>query len=118
MSDTENPTTMTCKLCRADDGGECSYCREERMEKEAANRPDARELAAIHALLDAHGVDRANRAEGNASRVYTLSERVLCVLRERDRAVQAEELLRISHKNAVERARKLGEHMDNIVGVM
>ena len=79
---------------------------------------DDDEALAVHRLLDAHGIDRANRAEGNASRVYTLSERVLCVLRERDRAVQAEELLRVSHKNAVERARKLGEHMDNIVGVM
>lgn len=79
---------------------------------------NAFELAALHALLDAHGIDRANRAEGNASRVYTLSERVLCVIRERDRAVQAEELARQANKNAVERARKLGEHLDNIVGVM
>ena len=76
------------------------------------------ESARVHALLDAHGIDRASRAEGNASRVYTLSERVQCVLRERDRAVQAEELARVACKNAVERARKLGEHMDNIVGVM
>ena len=76
------------------------------------------EHAALHAILDAHGIDRANRAEGNASRVYTLSERVQCVLQERDRAVQAEELARVACKNAVERARKLGEHMDNIVGVM
>ena len=72
----------------------------------------------LHALLDVAGIDRANRAEGNASRVYTLSERVQCVLRERDRAVQAEELARHACKNAVERARKLGEQMDEIVGVM
>ena len=114
MIDTEKPAIESCDIpgCvnRATVGILCS------THAVLTQRID--ELTALHALLDAHGIDRANRAEGNASRVYTLSERVQCVLRERDRAVQAEELARVACKNAVERAKKLAEHMDNIVGVM
>jgi hypothetical protein len=53
--------------------------------------------AAIHGLLDQAGVDRVNRAEGRASAVHSLADRVVCLIQERDRAVANLALMRTAH---------------------
>jgi hypothetical protein len=56
----------------------------------------------LHELLDHAGVDRANRAESaRASRIYSVAERVGCLVVERDRAVEAVAQIRDSHRATV-----------------
>jgi hypothetical protein len=71
----------------------------------------------ITALLDSHGVETTNKAEGSLGRPLTLAERVRSIIAERDRARSAELLIRESHKATVARCGVLADMLERATGV-
>lgn len=71
----------------------------------------------LHAVLDGAGVDRGNRAESAAAAVvYSVAERIGCLVVERDHAREQLRLMRESHRATVARASALQASVDRLMG--
>lgn len=78
---------------------------------------DLERIRAVLDLAQPTALERTNRAGSSLNRELTLPERVQALVTERDRAREAERLLRDSHRETVARMQRLSTELELLTGV-